>query len=566
LWPLNRFLPHQTMSQEHVLAAGRSIGASRFTLIRQLGRGGMGEVWLARDERLNEEVALKFLPPEVRADPVALDDLRRETARSHRLAHPHIVRIHDLHENPGEPAFIAMEFVDGPTLSGQRLEQSDRVMRWDELRPLVQQLCAALDYAHSEGVIHRDLKPANLMRDSKGRLKLADFGIAAMVSDSVSRVSAQRTSGTLAYMSPQQLAGQRPTVGDDIYALGATLYELLSSKPPFFSGDLTHQIMREPTEPLEERLTALGINNPVPADVAALVMACLAKEPGQRPKSAQAVAEWIGLEISTKPALQHLSQEVLSKALPAMELSVEPPVQTILPSGPSFSRKWIWVSAAIGALLLLALANWYGKTRLANPLAPDYFPMAVGATWEYAAETATRVPGRDPQIRSGTEVCRCVAIEKIGGQEYFKVVTFFRGFPDASEAATWYRRAADGIYRIDGKSENPERLFLPLPSQGEYSWTVEESAAKSVSSIAAIETVDLPECSYRDCLKLHTVNSDKQGRITSQSTFYFVRGLGGVKGDLEFGDLTLKLHLVKCSLPRQTRHSGKPAESSSRAK
>src|SRR2546422_4098975 len=109
------------MSDSNLLQPGRRLGGGRFQLLQPLGRGGMGEVWLAQDERLHEAVALKFLPPEVRADPVALDDLRRETARSHTLSHPNIVRIHDLHEEPGGPAFIAMEYVDGPTLAALRL-------------------------------------------------------------------------------------------------------------------------------------------------------------------------------------------------------------------------------------------------------------------------------------------------------------------------------------------------------------------------------------------------------------------------------------------------------------
>src|SRR5262249_48354725 len=118
-----------------------------------------------------------------------------------------------------------------------RLQQADQVLAWEQLAPLVHQLCAALAYAHGENVIHRDLKPANVMLDSKGRVKLADFGIAAVVSDSASRMSKLGTSGTLPYMSPQQLEGNRPSVADDIYALGATLYELLTSQPPFYTGD-----------------------------------------------------------------------------------------------------------------------------------------------------------------------------------------------------------------------------------------------------------------------------------------------------------------------------------------
>ena len=103
-------------------AAGRKVGGGRYALIRRLGRGGMGIVWLAQDERLNEQVALKFLPPQISADPGALDDLRRETLRSRKLTHPNIVRIHDLFESQDELPFISMEFVDGPSLVTLRVE------------------------------------------------------------------------------------------------------------------------------------------------------------------------------------------------------------------------------------------------------------------------------------------------------------------------------------------------------------------------------------------------------------------------------------------------------------
>jgi serine/threonine protein kinase len=351
----------QFMSDTSALQPQKSVGAGRFSLLRALGRGGMGEVWLAQDERLHEPVALKFLPSEVRADPVALDDLRRETARSHRLTHPNIVRIHDLHEEPGGMAFIAMEFVDGPTLASLRLEQPSRVLPWDYLVPLVQQLCAALDYAHGEKVVHRDLKPANVMLDSRGRLKLADFGIAATVSDSVSRVSHRHaTSGTLPYMSPQQVAGKRPQVSDDVYALGATLYELLTSKPPFFTGDITHQVLHEPPEPPDERLAGLELANPIPPDVAALIMACLAKDPAQRPSSARAVAEWIGLEITPKPSTASLA-EAMFPATDSSQQSTAAEQAGPIDSAPTPGRaKPALLLSGLTALLVLAGAGaWY---------------------------------------------------------------------------------------------------------------------------------------------------------------------------------------------------------------
>ena len=376
------------------LQAGSKVGVGRFALVRPLGRGGMGEVWLAQDERLQEPVALKFLPPEVRADPVALDDLRRETARSHRLTHPNIVRIHDFHEEADGLAFIAMEYVNGPTLAELRLEQPRRVLIWDFIKPLVQQLCAALDYAHGEKVVHRDLKPGNIMVDSKGRLKLADFGIAATVSDSVSRVSGRHaTSGTLPYMSPQQLAGKRPSVGDDIYALGATLYELLTSKPPFYTGDITHQVLHEAAEPPDERLAGLDLVNPVPGDVAALIMACLAKEPTQRPPSARAVAEWVGLEVTRKATVESLAEAMFSAGDSSQGGASGEQLQAAA-AGPAVSKRKLalLLSGTTAALLLAGAGAWYAAGHRAagreniSPGTPPPVPLSAGHPGSPASE------------------------------------------------------------------------------------------------------------------------------------------------------------------------------------
>lgn len=277
-------------------AAGRTVGAGRYTLTRELGRGGMGIVWLAQDGRLGEEVALKFLPAEMAQGSGALENMRSETLKSRRLSHPNIVRIHDLDESPGEAPFISMEYVPGTTVADLKARQPQRLLDWDFLRPLVKQLCDALEYAHGQKVVHRDLKPGNLMVDAEGNLKLADFGLAATATESMTQMSRDLgASGTIVYMSPQQMQSRAPKVSDDIYALGATLYELLTSKPPFYSGDIFRQVTETPAVPMDERLEDLELLNEIPKDVAAMVMACLAKEPDQRPPSAAAVAQWIGL-------------------------------------------------------------------------------------------------------------------------------------------------------------------------------------------------------------------------------------------------------------------------------
>ena len=186
------------------LAAGQKL-FNRYTLKRTLGRGGMGIVWLARDDELEHEIALKFLPDLIIHDRAVLGDLKRETRRSLELTHKNIVRIYDfVHDNV--LGCISMEFVDGDTLSNLRADKPRKVFKPDELKDWVSQLCDALDYAHNHArIIHRDLKPSNLMVNQRGDLKVADFGIARSLSDSMSMLTHSRgTSGTLAYMSPQQ--------------------------------------------------------------------------------------------------------------------------------------------------------------------------------------------------------------------------------------------------------------------------------------------------------------------------------------------------------------------------
>ena len=444
------------------LRAGSMVGPGRFTLIKELGRGGMGVVWLAQDTRLDEQVALKFLPPEVAADPVALNDLRRETARSHRLTHPNIIRLHDFHQQPDGIAFISMEYVDGMTLSGWRLQQPKQVFGWEQLAPLVQQLCAALEYAHSEGVIHRDLKPANVMLDQKGRVKLADFGIAAVVSDSASRVSVRsRTGGTLPYMSPQQVAGEEPRAADDLYALGATLYELLSGRPPFYRGDITHQVLNVAARPLPERMLEVGIDNPVPGDVAALILACLAKEPTQRPQSARAVAEWVGLEITRKTSVESLAEAMF----PAGDSGQGGASAEQLPAagaGPAVSKRKLalLLSGTMAALLLAGAGVWYAaghRAARSESTSPGTSPPAsVSAGHPGSPASATK---ESPWTNSlgmpfvpvpGTKVLFCVWETRV---QDFKRFVDATGYPVGDRM---YGHRKDGWRERDGEGwSNP---------------------------------------------------------------------------------------------------------------
>ena len=270
---------------------------NRYKLERVLGHGGMGVVWLARDEELERDVAMKFLPAIVVNDRAGLSELKRETKRSLELTHPNIVRTYDFVQD-NTIAGISMEYVECDTLRNRRLDQPAGVFEAADLGPWVRQLCGALDYAHSEAaIVHRDLKPANLMINARDQLKVADFGISRSLVDSVSQISMRRSiSGTLVYMSPQQLEGESPTPLDDVYAVGATLYELITSRAPFFSGDIAGQVRDKMPATLRDRRESFGIQaGEIPENWETTIASCLGKEVSSRPRSAGEIAVRLGL-------------------------------------------------------------------------------------------------------------------------------------------------------------------------------------------------------------------------------------------------------------------------------
>ena len=199
--------------------------ADRYRIIARLGAGGMGEVYRADDLTLAQPVALKFLSRSASNDPVSRDRFRSEVRAARQVSHPHVCRVHDIGEHNGL-VFLTMEFVDGEDL----VSLLRRVGRLAEERAVVvaRDLCSAVGSVHEQGLLHRDLKPANVMLDGRGKVKLTDFGIAALTgqADDV-------RSGTAAYQAPEVLAGREVSVRSDLYALGLVLYELFTGKPAF---------------------------------------------------------------------------------------------------------------------------------------------------------------------------------------------------------------------------------------------------------------------------------------------------------------------------------------------
>lgn len=235
-----------------------AIIAGRYRIAELLGAGGMGEVFRARDLVLEEDVAVKFLPEGRANDEGFMRRFVNEVRLARQISHPSVCRVHDIGEVDGR-AFLSMEYIDGEDLASL-LRRIGRLPP-EKAYELAQQLCAGLSELHEAGLLHRDLKPANLMIDGQGRLKLADFGLAA-IRDEL-RVH-EYGDGTPAYMAPEQLDGREVSQRSDIYALGVVLYELLSGRHPYeareggVSGERGSIDRSSPVVALTARVTGLA--------------------------------------------------------------------------------------------------------------------------------------------------------------------------------------------------------------------------------------------------------------------------------------------------------------------
>ena len=281
------------------LAAGQRV-FERYYLKRTLGVGGMGVVWLAHDRVLEQPIALKFIAQHLTQNQQEIERLKSETRRSLKLAHPNIVRIYDFIQTHQGSA-VAMEYVDGWSLWSLRVDKPRQLFTVEEIVPWIRDLCDALDYAHNHaGIVHRDIKPANLIVNSRGQLKVTDFGLSRELRRGPVRdASHPPIVGTDWYMSPQQWTGEPPAVADDVYSLGVTIYELLTSKPPFYEGDVFKQLHENVPPSMTERLFQFGVHDVViPLTWEETVAACLEKDVARRPVSIKDVASRLGFQLT----------------------------------------------------------------------------------------------------------------------------------------------------------------------------------------------------------------------------------------------------------------------------
>jgi serine/threonine protein kinase len=224
--------------------------AGRYRIVRKLGEGGMGSVWLAEDTKLDgRQVAIKMLPVVLVANKRAIQQLKAEAKVAIRLAHPSIATLRGFEEAEEGP-FLVMDYIEGQTLEDILAVRG--ALPEDEVYRLFAPIAQALDYAHAQKVIHRDIKPSNILVREDSVPFVADFGIAREMKDTMTRVTGRCTSGTLPYMSPEQLRGEPPTPQQDIYSLAATMYQAMAGHPPFFRGQIEWQVVNEEAPPLEQ--------------------------------------------------------------------------------------------------------------------------------------------------------------------------------------------------------------------------------------------------------------------------------------------------------------------------
>jgi serine/threonine protein kinase len=257
--------------------------AGRYDLGERLGVGGMSTVRLARDRRLEREVAVKVLAEHLAEDPQFVARFRREALAAARLVHPNIVQVFDFGlDEPTGRHYIVMEYIRGQSAAEILRERS--ILPVTEALAIVSHACRGLDYAHRNGVVHRDIKPGNLLRSEEGIVKVADFGIARNLGDESSITQVGSVLGTAAYLAPEQAHGEEAGPRADLYGLGVVTYQALSGRLPYEAQSLTELALKQQREapPLLNQL-----NPDVTPQLAAAVDRALALDPRDRFGSAE---------------------------------------------------------------------------------------------------------------------------------------------------------------------------------------------------------------------------------------------------------------------------------------
>jgi eukaryotic-like serine/threonine-protein kinase len=366
----------------------------RYELDGIVGRGGMAEVFRARDIRLDRIVAVKTLRDDLARDQTFQARFRREAQSAASLNHPSIVAVYDTGEDmvgPTPVPYIVMEYVDGRTL--RDLLRDDRRLLPERALEITDGVLRALDYSHRNGIVHRDIKPGNVMLTRTGDVKVMDFGIARAVSDSQATMTqTAQVIGTAQYLSPEQARGERVDARSDLYSTGCLLYELLTGRPPF-TGDspvaIAYQHVRENPVPPSR------VDPEIPAWADSIVLKAMAKDPGDRYQSAgemrndiQRALQGMPLAAPTRMDAYQGTRRMGQATQMAGQTGAIPPYD-YGPEDESLRggrKRWPWVVAALLAVAVIAGLIW-GFNYVSSSGGNNAVPNVVGLS-KAAAENA----------------------------------------------------------------------------------------------------------------------------------------------------------------------------------
>ncbi|MEI2607952.1 MAG: serine/threonine-protein kinase [Candidatus Promineifilaceae bacterium] len=384
---------------------------NRYKIEGELGQGGMSAVYRATDPNLRRTVAVKLIHSHLANDLEFVRRFEEEAAAVARLRHPNIIQVFDF-SHDGETYYMVLEFLPGHTLL-DRLEQANRqgqLLSVAEILNIMVPLCEAVAYAHQQGMVHRDLKPANVMINPQGQPILMDFGIAKIVGGG-SMTATGGVIGTVAYMSPEQIRGQKPDHRADIYALGIILYQIVSGRLPFQGDNTAATMMQHLNNPVPD---VRQFNRSVSPALVAIIQKALAKEPGQRYQSAEemgsALRQMAPEGTGFRQGMMASPPMPSAMATQAITGSTRPQIPATETSAPTRRPAWL-IPATIGVSILvlfacLVVAVVGGQKLLAakDPtITPTTFFVAAVPTITSTENSASEI-GEEPPEAEDTAV------------------------------------------------------------------------------------------------------------------------------------------------------------------